>query len=124
MASRAPRGTGTTMFYPGVSEQWADRAAEVGGAAGFTLAVLIWQTVKLAFRSRGRDPYVDGVVFTYGRVRKHVPMARSTYSRALRKLAEAGLIELHCPGRASGNRVRVLPIRGEEEWTRRRLQWR
>jgi hypothetical protein len=112
------------MFYPGVSEQWADRAAEVGGAAGFAVAVIVWQSVKLAFGAQGHDPYDDGVVFTFARVRKHVPMARSTFTRTLRKLAAAGLIELHCPGRGCGHRVRVLPIEGEEKWTKRMLQWR
>jgi hypothetical protein len=118
------RGSGTTMFYTKVSERWAGSAAEVAGVAGFAIAVILWQTVKLGFPSRGCDPYDDGVVFTYPRVRQHVPMARTTYTRTLRKMAAAGLIEINRPRQGDGNRVRVVPIAGEEKWTERALKWR
>ncbi len=118
------RAPGRTFYYPVVSEKWADRAAEVSGASGFALAILIWQAVKLAFRSRDSDPFRDGVRFTYGRVRQHVPMSRSTYGRALQRLADAGLIELVRPSQGAGNRVRIVPVPDEELWTQKVLRWR
>jgi hypothetical protein len=108
------------LFFPPTSTEWLRRARAAAGDLGWIVATIVWRECRLGHgrrrHSRGTRP--GFVKLTYARADGITPMHPRTFAVKLQALAGAGLIEIHHPSPNASRQVRVVPVPGEEHWTR------
>jgi DNA-binding transcriptional ArsR family regulator len=97
------------------------RAYEAGGSSAVVVGLFAWEKHKLRWARDGKLPEYAKLAYqsTGGKVGMH----RKTFRTALFALEEAGLLKVERSARNRAYRIRIIPVEGEEAWTKRNLRW-
>ena len=106
----------TVFYYPATCETWIARAFKAAGKEGALSGFLIWQFAVLRLPHGTHKDGRPGFVRVSQRwARERFGFRQGVFPATLRKLADAGLVELHHPSPRSAYHVRVVPVGTVEE---------